>query len=146
MIVHSAKENVWKEKSRMVSEGLTVSTRRIVKISAERTDETRLLLPSSSAAISELEGDRKLRRGAVQSRSSSPRTKSRSKGDDHTRYLNILPLDSEAIKTLYAEFNDKKKPVDIIVEYGFPPRAVEIEYKRFLKLNGMDNDGIQRYI
>jgi hypothetical protein len=43
-----------------------------------------------------------------------------------------LPLDSEAIKTLYVEFKDKKKPVDIIVEYGFHPRAVEVEYKCFV--------------
>ena len=60
--------------------------------------------------------------------------------------MNILPIDSEGIKKLYTEFKNKKKPVDIIAEHGFPPAVVEVEYKRFLKLHDMDIWRLQDYI
>lgn len=143
-MVHSTKENVWKEKSRMVSEGVIIRTRKTLKISAERKDETTLVV--SSTANSEVEGNGKLKKGAIQFKSLSPRINSRSNNEDYTRYFNILPLDSEAIKKLYTEFKNKKKPVDIIVEYGFPPSVVEVEYRRFLKIHDIDIDRLQDYI
>ena len=60
--------------------------------------------------------------------------------------MNILPVDSEGIKKLYTEFKNKKKPVDIIAEHGFPPAVVEVEYKRFLKLQNIDIWRLHEYI
>ncbi|HET7391565.1 MAG TPA: hypothetical protein VFJ51_12130 [Nitrososphaeraceae archaeon] len=142
-IAHTTKQYVWKEKSRMVSEGLLVSRRRTLKITAERNDETTTVVLSPAAHS---QGGR----GAVQYSSSSPspsaRTNARSNTDDYARHLNILPVDSEGIKKLYTEFKNKKKPVDIIAEHGFPPDVVEVEYKRFLKLQGIDIQRLQDYI
>jgi hypothetical protein len=128
----------------MVSEGLLISRRRTLKITAERNDETTTVVLSPAAANSP-------DRGAVQFRSSSSpsssaRTNARSNTDDYARHLNILPVDSEGIKKLYTEFKNKKKPVDIIAEDGFPPAVVEVEYKRFLKLQGIDIQRLQDYI
>jgi hypothetical protein len=144
-IAHTTKQYVWKEKSRMVSEGLLVSRRRTLKITAERNDETTTVVLSPAAANSQ--GGR----GAVQfsslSPSSSPaRTNTRSNTDDYARYLNILPVDSEGLKKLYTEFKNKKKPVDIIAEHGFPPAVVEVEYNRFLKFQRIDIQRLQDYI
>ena len=141
-IAQTTKENVWKEKSKMASEGLLVSTRRTLKISAERNDET-LLLPSDTnpGRLNDI-----LKKAAVQSKSSSTRIKHRSNDSDYTRYVDISPVDSEGMKKMYAGFRDKKKPVDIIVEHGFPPAVVEIEYKRFLELRHIDIQRLQDYI
>jgi hypothetical protein len=147
-IAHTTKQYVWKEKSRMVSEGLLVSRRRrTLKITTERNDETTTMFFSQAAANSQ-EG-----RGAVplispssSSISSSARTNARSSTDGYARHLNILPVDSEGIKKLYTEFKNKKKPVDIIAEHGFPPTVVEVEYKRFLKLHDMDIWRLHGYI
>ena len=127
-IVQTTKENVWKEKSRMGNEGLLVR-RRTLNVSAEGKEETMLLIPSVAAA------------GAGQSR-----TKGRSNDDHYTRYLNITPIDSEGIRKMYTGFKNKEKPVDIIVQYGFRPSVVELEYSRFLKLDGLDMDALQNYI
>jgi hypothetical protein len=146
-IAHTTKQYVWKEKSRMVSEGLLVSRRRTLKITAERNDETTTMFFSAPAANSQ-EG-----RGAVplispssSSISSPARTNARSSTDGYARHLNIQPVDSEGIKKLYTEFKNKKKPVDIIAEHGFPPAVVEVEYKRFLKLYDVDIQRIQDHI
>jgi hypothetical protein len=147
MMAHTTKQYVWKEKSRMVSEGLLVSRRRTVKITAERNDETRTLVLSPAAANSQ-EG----MRAAVQlsspssAISSSARTNARSNTEGYARHLNIPPVDSEGIKKLYIEFKNKKRPVDIIAEHGFPPAVVEVEYKRFLKLHEIDIQRLQDYI
>jgi hypothetical protein len=145
-IAHTTKQYVWKEKSRMVSEGLLVSRRRTLKITAERNDVTTTLVLSPSGVNSH-EG-----RGAVRlsSRSSpslsSARTNARSNTDGYAHHLNIPPIDSEGIKKLYTEFKNKKKPVDIIAEHGFLPIVVEVEYKRFLKLHDIDIQRLQDYI
>jgi hypothetical protein len=141
-IAHTTKQYVWKEKSRMVSEGLLISRRRTLKITAERNDETTTVVLSPGA-------NSQRDRGTVQfsslspSSSSSARTNARSNTDDYARHLNILPLDSEGIKKLYTEFKNKKKPVDIIAEHGFPPAVVEVEYKRFLKLQEYPLEGVE---
>jgi hypothetical protein len=145
-IAHTTKQYVWKEKNRMVSEGLLVSRRRTLKITAERNDETTTLVLSQAAANSQ-EG-----RGAAAVQLSSPssamsssaRTNASSEG--YARHLNIPPVDSEGIKKLYTEFKNKKRPVDIIAEHGFPPAVVEVEYQRFLKLHDIDIQRLQDYI
>jgi hypothetical protein len=144
-IAQTTKQYVWKEKSRMVSEGLLVSHRRTLRITAERNDETTTVVLSPGA-------NSPRDRGTVQFSSLSPsslssaRTNARSNTNDYARHLNILPLDSEGIKKLYTEFKNKKKPVDIIAEHGFPPDVVEVEYNRFLKLNRIDIQRLQGYI
>ena len=145
-IVNTSKENVWKEKSKMISEGLVVSTRRTLKISAERNDETMLLLSSdtNSARRNDILN---LKKAAIQSKSlSSNRIKPKSNDNDYSRYVDISPVDSAGMKKMYADFRDKKKPVDIIVEHGFPPAVVQIEYKRFLKFQHSDIQRLQDYI
>ena len=53
----------------------------------------------------------------------------------HYRFLNIRDLDEDGLKTLYTEFKDGKKPVDIIARHGYHPEVVEKEYQRFSRLN-----------
>jgi hypothetical protein len=130
----------------MISEGLVVSTRRTLKISAERNDETMLLLPSdtNSARRNDILN---LKKAAIQPKSlSSNRIKPKSNDNDYSRYVDISPVDSAGMKKMYADFRDKKKPVDIIVEHGFPPAVVQIEYKRFLKFQHSDIQRLQDYI
>ena len=55
----------------MVSEGVIIRTRKKLKISAERKDEITLVV--SSTANSEVEGNGKLKKGAIQFKSLSPR-------------------------------------------------------------------------
>ena len=147
-IAQTSKENVWKEKSRMASEGLIVSTRRTLKISAERRDETMLLM-SSDTDSGRRNDILNLKKGAAlqsKSLSSSTRIKPRSNNTDYSRYVDISPVDSEGMKKMYADFRDKKKPVDIIVEHGFPLAVVQIEYQRFLKLRRIDIQRLQDHI
>jgi len=145
-IAHTTKQYVWKEKSRMVSEGLLLSHRRTVKITAERNDvTTTLVLPQEAANPQEGTGGVQLssHSSAI---SSSARTNARSNTEGYARHLNIPPVDSEGIKRLYTEFKNRKRPVDIIAEHGFPPAVVEVEYKRFLKLHEIDIQRLQDYI
>ncbi|MBV9176078.1 MAG: hypothetical protein JO327_00480 [Nitrososphaeraceae archaeon] len=144
-IAHTTKQYVWKEKSRMVSEGLLVSHRRTLKITAERKDETTTLVFSPAANSQGGRGAVPLSPASFPV-SSSKRTNARSNIDGYARHLNIPPVDSEGIKKLYTEFKNKKKPVDIIAEHGFPPEVVELEYKRFLKLHDIDIQRLQDHI
>ena len=148
-IAHTTKQYVWKEKSRMVSEGLLVSHRRTLKITAERNDETTTLVLSPATANSKGEREAVPLRSLSSPISSSARTNARSNTDGYARHLNILnipPVDSEGIKKLYTEFKNKKRPVDIIAEHGFHPAVVEVEYKRYLKLHDIDIQRLQDYI
>src|SRR5919109_4319330 len=88
-IVNTSKENVWKEKSKMISEGLVVSTRRTLKISAERNDETMLLLPSDTNSGRRNDILNLKKAAAAQSKSllSSNRIRPRSNDNDYTRYV-----------------------------------------------------------
>jgi len=49
-------------------------------------------------------------------------------------HLAVPLLDAEAVKNVYAEFLNRKKPADVIAQYGYHPAAVEEEYDRFLIL------------
>jgi hypothetical protein len=63
--------------------------------------------------------------------SSSARTNARSNTEGYARQLNIPPVDSEGIKKLYTEFKNKKTPVDIIAEHGFPQQLLKWNIKGF---------------
>jgi hypothetical protein len=54
------------------------------------------------------------------------------------RFLDIPKMELADLKTLYTEFNARKKPADIIANHGFHPDIVEFEYQRFLRLSGLD--------
>ena len=104
---------VWKEKSKLKTEGLMLrSQRRKVQVS-ERKDEV-IIIPEDGR-----------RRRSLDPYNYSP----------HYRLLNVRELDEEGLKTLYTEMKDGKKPADIIARYGFHPEVVEKEYQRFLRLN-----------
>lgn len=141
-IVHTTKENVWKEKSKMASEQLIVR-RTSTKVTAERKYETMSLLPPLSTN-SGVEADSRLK-STARSRSLPLKRKSTSDDEHYLRQLNISPVDSEGMKIMYKEFPDKK-PADIIAEYGFPPAVVELEYKRYLRLQAIDIDKLQTFI
>jgi hypothetical protein len=112
-IVGTTPANVWKEKSKLKTEGLILrSQRRRLQVS-ERKDEM-VIIPG--------DGRRKVSSDFY---NYSP----------HYRFFNIRGLDEEGLKTLYSELKDGKKPADIIAQYGFHPEVVEKEYQRFLGLN-----------
>jgi len=104
---------IWKEKSRLKTEGLRLrSQRRKVQVS-ERKDEV-IMIPEDGR-----------RRRSLDPYNYSP----------HYRFLNVREIDEEGLRTLYTELNDGKKPANIIAGYGFHPEVVEKEYQRFLRLN-----------
>jgi hypothetical protein len=84
-IAHTTKQYVWKEKSRMVSEGLLVSRRRTLKITAERNDETTAVVLSPAAANSQ-GGRGPVQLSSSSTSSSSARTKARSDTDGYERH------------------------------------------------------------
>jgi hypothetical protein len=140
--VGTTKENVWKEKSKMGSEGQLVR-RTTTKLTAERKDDTMLLLPPTTNLGVESDSASK---NAAHTRSLALKTKSGSGHDGYLRYLNISPLDTEGMKRLYQEFKNGTKPADIIAKYGYPPEVVEIEYRRFLRLTATDIQELQTFI
>lgn len=142
-MVHTTKENVWKEKSKMASEG-RIMRRTTTKITAERKDDTMLLLPSSSTSSGGQVGSTS--KSTARSRSLPLKRTSTSDDDHYFRHLNISPIDSEGMKLMYKEFNNNKKPVDIIAENGFPPAIVEVEYNRFLRLQNIDIQKLQTFV
>jgi DNA-binding Lrp family transcriptional regulator len=140
--VGTTKENVWKEKSKMGSEGLIVRRRTSTKITAERKDDTVLLL--SSTTDSGGESVSRLKNTAQ----STPALKTSSSSDEdrYLRHLNISPVDNEGMKSMYQEFKKGTKSVDIIAKHGYPPAVVEVEYQRFLKLQATDIQELQTFI
>jgi DNA-binding MarR family transcriptional regulator len=105
--------NVSKEKSKLKTEGLMLrSQSRKLQVS-ERKDEV-FFIPEDGR-----------RRRSLDSYNYSP----------HYRFIDVRELDEEALKTLYSELNDRKKPGVIIARHGFHPEVVEKEYQRFLRLN-----------
>lgn len=139
--VGTTKENVWKEKTKMGIEGL-ILRRTTTKVTSERKDDTMLVLSSTTSGV---ESDSRLKNTA-QSRSLALKTQSAFDDDRYLRYLNIPPVDTEGIKRMYQEFRENKKPVDIITEHAFPPSVVEVEYKRFLRLEAIDIQALQTFI
>jgi len=104
---------VWKEKSKLKTEGLMLrSQRRKVQVS-ERKDEV-FIIPEDGR-----------RRRSLDPYNYSP----------HYRFLNVREIDEEGLRTMYSELKAGKKPADIIAHYGFHPEVVEKEYQRFLRLN-----------
>jgi hypothetical protein len=141
-MVGTTKEYVWKEKSKMGSEGLIVR-RTTTKIIAERKDDTMLLLPSTTNLGGESDSALK---NTAQSGPLALKTKSSFDDDRYLRHLNISPVDTEGMKRMYQEFKDGTKSVDIIAEYGYPPAVVEVEYRRFLRLGATDIQELQTFI
>jgi hypothetical protein len=141
-MVGTTKENVWKEKTKMGSEGLIVR-RTTTKITAERKDDTMLLLPSTTDSGGESISSLK---NTAQSTSPAMKTKSSSGEDLYLRHLNISPVDTEGMKKMYHEFKKGTSSVDIIAEHGYPPAVVEVEYRRFLKLQDTNIQELQTFI
>jgi DNA-binding Lrp family transcriptional regulator len=135
-------ENVWKEKSKMGSKGL-IARRTRAKKTAERKDDTMLFLPSTTNLGGESDSTLK---NTVQSRSLALKTKSSSDDGSYLRYLNISPVDTEGMKRMYQEFKHGTKSVDIIAEHGYPPTVVEVEYRRFLRLQATEIQELQTFI
>jgi hypothetical protein len=141
--VGTTKENVWKEKSKMGSEGLIVRRRTRTKITAERKDDRMLLLTSATASGRESDSTLK---NTARPRSLALKTKSSSDDDRYLHYLNISPVDTEGMKIMYQEFKNGTKSVNIIAEHGYPPTVVEVEYRRFLRLQATDIQELQTFI
>jgi hypothetical protein len=53
-------------------------------------------------------------------------------------HISAPPLEAEDLKVLYGDFQSGKSPVDVVVMRGFHPEAVEIEYRRYLRLSNQD--------
>lgn len=53
---------------------------------------------------------------------------------EHNQYVVVPPLNPEQLCILYAAFDAGKDPAQVIMEHGFNPEAVEIEYRRYLRI------------
>jgi hypothetical protein len=56
-----------------------------------------------------------------------------------SEYRSLIDIPSATqgdLKMIFSEFRKGKSPVEIIAEFGFNPRLIEVEYSRFLRLNG----------
>jgi hypothetical protein len=69
-----------------------------------------------------------------------------SRGTYRDYSIDIPPIDSVGLKTMYREFRSGKKPVEILAEYGLHPDTVEIEYQRFMQQSERDSDELVRGI
>lgn len=70
---------------------------------------------------------------------------------EHDALVSAPPLDSEAVKVIFDAFAKGQKPAEILAKHGFNPEAVEIEYRRYLRLTEQDHaallkDIIDRFI
>jgi hypothetical protein len=116
-------ENVWKETSLLRSrEGLVISrsTQRL-----NRKNEMVLINPSEEQKDMQMIASR---------------------GTNRDYSIDIPPIDSVGLKTMYREFRSGKKPVEILAEYGLHPDTVEIEYQRFMQQSERDSDELVRGI
>lgn len=116
--VHTTEANVYKERSK--ARGVLIRRK-------TRSDEMVMVAgePDTSSLLSR---------------------RSKPEGNHHYPYLNIPDLDREGIKKLYTEFNEGKKPPNIIANHGFHPEVVEKEYQRFMEMNERDIDVFQNKI
>lgn len=116
--VHTTEANVYKERSK--ARGVLIRRK-------TRSDEMVMVVgePDTSSLLSR---------------------RSKPEGNHHYPYLNIPDLDREGIKKLYTEFNEGKKPPNIIANHGFHPEVVEKEYQRFMEMNERDIDVFQNKI
>jgi hypothetical protein len=57
---------------------------------------------------------------------------------EHNPLVSAPPLDTPEVKAIFAAFSTGKKPVEVLAGHGYNPEAVEIEYRRFLRLTGQD--------
>ena len=120
MIVGTTPANVWKEKSRLRSRSLLASRRTVEQSTKKMNDETIIV--------------------------SADERRSRS-DNSYYRFLNLPPLDPNAVKRLYGEFRTGKKPVDIIADNEFHPEVVANEYQRYMKFSQRDIRTLQdRYL
>jgi hypothetical protein len=137
-------EYVWKETSRYRKNttvtGLVVS--RGTSELAKRKDETSIFLQGSDQIGGQ--GTRDISVSNSQAR--MIRVDGFHLNSKPDQFLNIPKMESVDLKTLYAEFNAGKKPVDVIAYYGYHPDIVEFEYHRFLRLSGIDVDALLKDI
>jgi hypothetical protein len=129
--LNTSVENVWKEKSMLKSRGGLVVSRSTTQQSKKQNE---MILFSPGLEQVDLNS------------TELQKVKSRKRSDPTDYLLDIPPLSSDDLKTLYSEFKAKKKPIDIMAEYGFHPEAVEIEYRRFNDLSERDSDELLRSI
>lgn len=129
--LNTSVENVWKEKSLLKSRGGLVVSRSTMQQSKKQNE---MILFS--------QGLEQLDRNSMELQ----KVKSRRRSEPMGYLLDIPLLSSDDLKILYSEFKAKKKPIDIIAEYGFHPEAVEIEYRRFNDLSERDSDELLRSI
>ena len=54
------------------------------------------------------------------------------------QYLDIPEMGPEELRILYGEFNAGKKPFEVIADRGYHPDIVEFEYHRFMRLSDRD--------
>jgi hypothetical protein len=53
---------------------------------------------------------------------------------EHNQHVVVPPLNQEQLCILYTAFDEGKDPTHIIAEHGLNPEAVEIEYRRYLRI------------
>lgn len=116
--------NVYKEKSHYAKE-----TGKKFKITKEQTNIKTTSLSSTAA-----EG------GAITT--TTLMTRKLSVEFEHNQHVVVPPLNQEQLRLLYAAFEEGKDPALVIKEHGFNPEAVEIEYRRYLRIKKCIPTGI----
>lgn len=59
---------------------------------------------------------------------------------EHNSLLDLPALTQEDLEAIYGYFRAGWKPWDIIHDYGFNPEAIELEYRRFIRMQELDRD------
>jgi hypothetical protein len=63
---------------------------------------------------------------------------------EQNHLLSLPPLAEEDVERIYGHFRAGSKPWDIIHAYGFNPEAVELEHRRFLRMQEQELDFSRR--
>lgn len=108
-IVGRTESNVFKEKPRLKTTGILSDSELTIFSQSDQNDSLTLAHAKATTLVTQTE---------------------------YKSLTDIPPLSQNDLKKLYFEFMRGKTPVQIIAEFGFNPRLVELEYDRFLRLNG----------
>jgi hypothetical protein len=106
-----------------------------------RRDESKMVLAKSRKTAVTLKPDSK-----SNSSSKISRTEKVEVEVEHNPLVSAPPLDKEEVKVIFAAFQKGEKPIDVLARHGFNPEAVEIEYRRFLRLTDQDHAALVKDI
>lgn len=142
-MVHTTKEYVWKETSRLRKAriGGSLIVRRNTTELSKTKDETSMTFQSQH------EGEQgQIDISVLNNNTRTSTTDRHFHINKSNQYLDIPEMGPGELKILYGEFNAGKKPFEVIADRGYHPDIVEFEYHRFMRLSDRDVSALLKTI